>query len=417
MSIAIMQNNDLWKRMRRAGNKVLNKTMAPLFHPAQEQEAVRVVWNMLQDHRPKRWDSELQRAASSVVLSMVYSLPILESSNDPAIRRINEFVSRLTRASIPGAHLVESFPWMRYFPAFVSEWKRSSQAWYRRDTEFFKSLYAGVKDRMEKGDDQDNFTSHVVRDQKLYELSDTEISWLSATMYAAGADTSATSMLWLILAMVAHPEVQKRCQEELDTVIGRSRMPKLSDQDNLPYIRATVREVLRWRPITPLGAPHQSTEDDWYAGYYIPKNTTVIPNIWAMNRDKDVYGPDADMFKPERHLDPDGKLGPSPPDTKPLKIGLLRPEGNVSFGYGYRICPGRYVANSFLFIHLASILWATDVSPEKDAQGNCISPDISDAATVNDGLVMRPLPFKCSFTPRFPEVIEVLAQTKKDLGN
>ncbi|KAL0567216.1 hypothetical protein V5O48_014780, partial [Marasmius crinis-equi] len=364
-----MQNNDVWKQMRRAGNKILNKTMASSLHPAQEQEAIRLVWNMLQDTRPQRWDGELQRAASSVMGSMVYGLPVLESSDDPAISKINEFNSRVARASVPGMHLVEGFPWMRYFPAFICKWKRDSQMWYRRDTEFFKALFAGVKDRMKMlSDDRGTFTSYVIRDQEHYKLSDKEISWLSATMYVGGAETSATSMSWFMLAMVAYPEVQERCQEELDTVVGQSRMPRLSDQDNLPYIRATAREVLRWRPADPLGFPHQSTKNDWHGGCYIPKNTIVIPNIWAMNHDKDTFGPDADVFKPERHLGPDGKLAPSPPDTK-------------------QSVPGRYVANSFLFINIASILWATNISPEKDAEGNCIPPDISDAATVNDGIL------------------------------
>ena len=60
-------------------------------------------------------------------------------------------------------------------------------------------------------------------------------------------------MTWFMLAMIAYPEVQKKCQEELDRVIGRSRMPALRDRESLPYIRATVRELLRWRAPLPIG--------------------------------------------------------------------------------------------------------------------------------------------------------------------
>jgi cytochrome P450 len=60
-------------------------------------------------------------------------------------------------------------------------------------------------------------------------------------------------MEWLMLAMIAHPEKQKKCQEELDAVVGRSRVPTFKDFDNLPYVRATVREILRWRPTFPFG--------------------------------------------------------------------------------------------------------------------------------------------------------------------
>ncbi|KAJ8082135.1 hypothetical protein PM082_007982 [Marasmius tenuissimus] len=183
MFLGLLQDNNLWKRMRRAENEVLNKAMAPRFYPAQEEEATRLVWNMLQSSENKQWDSELQRAASSLVLSMIYNLPILQSSDDPVINRINEFVSRLTKAMYPGTYFVEFFPWMRYFPAFMSKWKRDAQMWYRRDTAFFKALYDGVRDRMDtNGDDRGSFTNHVVRGEKRYELSETEIAWLSANM-------------------------------------------------------------------------------------------------------------------------------------------------------------------------------------------------------------------------------------------
>lgn len=57
----------------------------------------------------------------------------------------------------------------------------------------------------------------------------------------------------MVVAMVAFPETQKKCQEELDAVVGRSRTPMFEDKDNLPYIRATIRELLRWRATAPIG--------------------------------------------------------------------------------------------------------------------------------------------------------------------
>ena len=60
-------------------------------------------------------------------------------------------------------------------------------------------------------------------------------------------------MLWFLFAMVLYPDKQKKCQEELDVVVGRSQMPTFDDRANLPYLNATVREVLRWRPIARIG--------------------------------------------------------------------------------------------------------------------------------------------------------------------
>ena len=80
--------------------------------------------------------------------------------------------------------------------------------------------------------------------------------------------------------MVLHPQVVKKAQEELDRVVGKSRLPDFNDQEDLVYIGAVVREVQRWRPIIAGGLGHATTEDDVYEGYFIPKGTTVIPNAW-----------------------------------------------------------------------------------------------------------------------------------------
>ena len=87
-----------------------------------------------------------------------------------------------------------------------------------------------------------------------------------------------------MLAMVLHPEVQARAQAEIDAVVGRDRMPSFADRDALPYIRAVVRESLRWRMVGPLGVPRTTVQDDVYEGYFIPKGSVVLENIWAMNR-------------------------------------------------------------------------------------------------------------------------------------
>ena len=79
--------------------------------------------------------------------------------------------------------------------------------------------------------------------------------------------------------MTIYQEVQKKAQAELDAVTGGTRLPTAADKENLPYLRALVSEVLRWRPIAPLGMPHNSLEDDTYGEYFFPKGTMFVPNI------------------------------------------------------------------------------------------------------------------------------------------
>jgi len=56
-----------------------------------------------------------------------------------------------------------------------------------------------------------------------------------------------------LLAMALYPEVQKKAQMEIDTVIGNSRLPDFADRNSLPYTNAIVKEAMRWQPVAPLG--------------------------------------------------------------------------------------------------------------------------------------------------------------------
>lgn len=80
--------------------------------------------------------------------------------------------------------------------------------------------------------------------------------------------------------MTVYPEVQRKAQDEIDRVLGAGRLPKVADRASLPYIDAVVKEVLRWHPVAPMGIPHMSAGDDIYEGYFIPKGSLIMPNIW-----------------------------------------------------------------------------------------------------------------------------------------
>ena len=80
--------------------------------------------------------------------------------------------------------------------------------------------------------------------------------------------------------MALHPHVVRKAQEELDRVAGNERLPDLSDRENLPYISALMKEVLRWACPLPLGVAKRVMEDDVYDGYHIPAGATILENIW-----------------------------------------------------------------------------------------------------------------------------------------
>lgn len=80
--------------------------------------------------------------------------------------------------------------------------------------------------------------------------------------------------------MAVNPASQKKAQAEIDMVIGSKRLPSFNDRVSMPYIEAVYREVMRWCPPVTIGIPHQTYEDDYYKGYFMPKGMQVYANIW-----------------------------------------------------------------------------------------------------------------------------------------
>lgn len=106
-----------------------------------------------------------------------------------------------------------------------------------------------------------------------------------------------------------NPDVQKKAQAELDSVIGPDRLPTWDDRSSLPYVDAVLKETLRWNTATPLGVPHAVIQDDVYEGKFIPAGSTVISNIWAIMRDESEFK-NPDSFWPERFLQPNPPKDP-----------------------------------------------------------------------------------------------------------
>lgn len=78
------------------------------------------------------------------------------------------------------------------------------------------------------------------------------------------------------LAAVTYPEARRKAQAEIDSVVGRERLPSFDDRPRLPYIEAFYREVMRWHPAMPMGVAHTTTENDIYEGYFVPKGKVYI---------------------------------------------------------------------------------------------------------------------------------------------
>ncbi|KAH9979952.1 cytochrome P450 [Lactifluus volemus] len=396
---------DVWRRMRKIANERFSKESVKQFCETQMTEAVLLASDSLA--KPAQLEKNIRRSAASMILSVVYGHPTITSEKNRIVDLIDEFGERLARAACPGAHLVEFFNWMQYIPSRLAKWKQYAETWHKKDTEMFEGLMEPLRLNVAKGDDDQSLGATLIRNAEKHKLSSKELSWLAGTLYVGGTDTTATSMAWWLLAMLAYPETQARAQTELDEVVGRDRLPTFEDYPHLPYIRAMVKEILRWSSITPMSVPHRSSEDDWYEGMFIPKGSICIPNVWHMNRDPEIYGEDAAHFNPARFLDANGDVLPGPSDTKE--------EGHFTFGFGRRICLGRNVATNSLFIDIAMMLWASKIERKKDdGSGQLLPLDVD--GFVEQGILLYPAPYKYEMTPRFPEAQALLARERELRG-
>lgn len=166
-------------------------------------------------------------------------------------------------------------------------------------------------------------------------------------MFTAGTDTTTSTLEWAMAELLRNPKTLKKVQSELRTTLGSKK--KLDDRDieNLPYLKAVIKETLRLHPPLPFLVPHMAMDSCEMFGFYIPKGTQILVNVWAIGRDPKTWENPLE-FKPERFLEP------STVDYKGHHFEF------IPFGSGRRICPAVPLASRVLPLALGSLLLLFD---------------------------------------------------------
>src|SRR5690348_3513510 len=167
-------------------------------------------------------------------------------------------------------------------------------------------------------------------------------------LFLAGAETTSTTLTWIFLYMARHPHIQEKLAEEIQRVVGNSRLPSLTDRPEMPYTEAVIHEVMRKVTLVPISVFHSTMEDVEFHGYQIPKETIVMINLYEVHNNIGLWG-DPENFRPERFLSKDG--------TK-----FERREGFVPFSTGKRVCLGETLARDELFLFTSALFQAFEVS-------------------------------------------------------
>ncbi|KAF9468308.1 cytochrome P450 [Collybia nuda] len=379
--IGFIPHGPLWRKLRRLSHISFNSQACEKYFQTQELEAAFLI-NRLLNNSP-HWEDRIQLFAASSILTIIYGRPPTTSMKDPLILRINNFMDCILKAAVPGSYWVDVFPVLNLVPSWMAPFKQFGMRAHQEFTDLFNQLLWPLPVPQKNTEGKQTFSAKIIDEYQQIGLSEKEASWLAGVMFGAGSDTTAAVLVVFVLAMLLNPTIMKKAQQEIDNVVGHDRLPNFTDRVRLPFINAIVKETLRWKPITPLGLARQATKDDIYNGYYIPAGSIVMTNVWAMNHNDEIYK-NPSTFDPERYLGP---------DFEELKPGHTR-GGTHAFGFGRRVCVGANIATNSVFIAIAHIIWAFDIAPSD------LAPLPSPDDIIDTGVVVRPAPFCCKFTPR-----------------
>ncbi|KAI0774005.1 cytochrome P450 [Fomes fomentarius] len=371
-------------RMRET-RKLLGLVMASTkrverFHHLVEQETKQFLVGL--SNRTDSLVREVQKLAGSIIVMIAYGYKS-KGDSDVIIKTVDKAMEDFAVIMAPGTFLADVFPVLTKVPSWLpgAAWKRKVPEYRATFDAMVELPYRWVKDQMAAGTAPPSFASTLLEGNTDPEREHI-VKMAAASLYAGGADTTVSSITTFFLAMSCFPEVQRKAQAELDAVIGPDRIPTLEDRERLPYLNAVYLEILRWIPVAPMGFPHLLIEDDVHDGYYIPKGTLVMVNIWNLLHDPQTYA-DPMTFNPDRFIATSEKEAE-------------RDSRDFAFGFGRRKCPGIFFAEASVFAAVAMTLQVYNIGKAADENGNVIEPPMEGSGT----LISRPLPFKCKLTVR-----------------
>lgn len=195
----------------------------------------------------------------------------------------------------PSGALPNVISWLSRVPAALSPWKQRERERHALEKRSFESNMDFVERMRGEEKARPSFVRTFLEDQEREKgaagIGDEtsasrwagsgkdEAMYVVGLMAIAGALTIGSPIQSYLLAMCHYPGWQRRLQEEIDRVC-EGRCPQWEDRENLPMLRAVVKEVIRWRPPVPTGIPHAVEQDDVYDGYFIPAGATIHALEW-----------------------------------------------------------------------------------------------------------------------------------------
>ena len=254
---------------------MLNVSAAKSYVVYQDLENKQMLHELLTE--PDNFLHHIRRYSNALTTTMVFGwrTPTYE---DAKMKQLFDGFSEFAAINQAGvAAILDSFPLVRMLPDFILGLRKTAREMHTREKALYVSHWLRVKEEIKDGTIKPCFCEELAAVQETEGFSDDQAAYIAGTLLEAGSDTTSSTLYGFVQAMLLYPEVQQKAFEEIERVVGPDRLPTMEDDTDLPYVRACMKESLRWMPTTILGAvPHAVTEDDQYNGYLIPKNAGVM---------------------------------------------------------------------------------------------------------------------------------------------
>uniref|UniRef100_A0A8I5N2J7 unspecific monooxygenase n=1 Tax=Papio anubis TaxID=9555 RepID=A0A8I5N2J7_PAPAN len=377
----VFSNGKRWKEIRRFSLMTLrNFGMGKRSIEDRVQEEARCLVEELRKTNGSPCDPTfiLGCAPCNVICSIVFHKRF-DYKDQQFLNLMDKLNENVKIASSPWIQICNNFPpFIDYFPGAHNK--------LLKNIAFMKSyILEKVKEHQESMDmnnPRDFIDCFLIKMEKEKHNQQSEFTIenlenAAVDLFAAGTETTSTTLRYALLLLLKHPEVTAKVQEEIERVIGRNRSPCMQDRSHMPYTDAVVHEVQRYIDLLPTSLPHAVTCDVKFRNYLIPKGTTILISLTSVLRDNKEF-PNPEMFDPCHFLDEGGNF---------KKSNYFMP-----FSAGKRICVGEGLARMELFLFLTSILQNFNLKSLVDLK------DL-DTTPVFNGFVSVPPVYQLCFVP------------------
>jgi len=277
--------------------------------------------------------------------------------------KLNEYAKSIHEYTVSKRRYIDYFPALR----FLSRFKKLIDQSIQISTDQLNF----IRKRLDKcvTSSEDSFCKLFVERQGA-SCDYVETCYVMKDLLAAGSETTASSLQWATVLLANNREIQKRLQEEIDSVLIGSRPVSLDDLVNLPYVEAAISELTRIKTVVPLALQHCTIKDTETCGFFVPDKSVVLANLYGAHMNPKDW-PEPEVYRPERFINEEGKV-----------FGKDR---IIPFSLGKRSCTGESLPvknssscsphwfNALIFCHQRD---RTGLSAGKTLWSQCAPPNL-----------------------------------------